>query len=393
MAGEQRDAASFVDGVAEQAMAALRGDDPVKAARLLREILQKAPGRLDLVHALAVTELRMGDAREALETARKGIVEAERLRDETASMMMPQLKLVEASAAEDLGDPAAALAAYDEILVHEPEQPRARQGRGHVLLAWGRVTEGLQALDAYIEDKADEPPFLQAAELFVDEVRRFVRDDIHPKEFLAAHRGSYVEMFDHYAEKMGKEGWIAEAARMMRDDDGKVVPIIPEGAAPYAAVRVDLVNPQSGQPGRIADQPMVVALADYPAVAQAPVVMTWPAGDWPFVVSICSQVPWNDLTVVVVPHGDPEVAARAIDAVVGDWYTAGFDGAFGSHDAGRLHEISDLEVGPAGVRFSVDCGRAALGAVDDLLRRLTVLHATQPLRCVHLGRGYPPAGA
>ena len=78
-----------------------------------------------------------------------------------------------------------------------------------------------------------------------------------------------------------------------------------------------------------------------------------------------------------------------LDPVVGDWYRAGFDGAFGSQDAGRLHEISDLEPIPGGVRFSVDCGRAELGAVDDLLRRLTVLHASHPLRCVLLGRGYP----
>lgn len=389
MAGA-RDAGNFVDGVAEQAMAALRGDDPVKAARMLREILAESPGRLDLVHALAVTELRMGDSRDALETARKGIAEAERLRDETASMMMPQLKLVEASAAEDLGDPAVALAAYDEILLHEPEHPRAKQSRGHLLLAWGRLTEGLRALDAYIEDKADEPPFLQAAELFVDEVRRFVRDDIHPKEFLAAHRGSYVEMFDHYAAKMAKEGWIAEAARMMRDDDGRVVPVIPEGAAPYAATRVDLVNPVTGQPGRVADQPMIVALADYPAVAQAPVVVHWPAGDWPFAVSVCSQVPWNDLSITIVPGGPIDLSAMAIDAVIGDWYTAGFEGAFGSHDAGRLHEISDLEVGTQAIRLSVDCGRASLAAIDDLLRRLTVLHASLPLQAVHFGRGYPP---
>lgn len=381
---------AFVDEVAERAMAALRGDDPVKAARMLREVLAESPGRLDLVHALAVTELRMGDAADALATARAGIAEAFRTQDETAAMMMSQLKLVEASAAEDLGMPEVAIAAYDAILEVEPEHPRARQGKGHAQIAWGKLREGLHSLDRYLEDKADEQPFLEAAELFVDDLRRFLRDDIHPKEFLAAHRGSYVEMFDHYAEKMAKEGWIAEAARMMRDEDGRVVPIIPEGARPYAAVRVDLVNPSSGQPGRIGDQPMLVALADYAPLAQAPVVVEWPSGDWPFRVAVCSQVPWNDLSVQITsPSGDSEALAAALDPVVGDWYRAGFDGAFGSQDAGRLHEISDLEPIPGGVRFSVDCGRAELGAVDDLLRRLTVLHASHPLRCVLLGRGYP----
>ena len=84
------------------------------------------------------------------------------------------------------------------------------------------------------------------------------------------------------------------------------------------------------------------------------------------------------------------MSALEIGAVIGDWYTAGFEGAFGSHDAGRLHEISDLEVGTQAIRLSVDCGRASLAAIDDLLRRLTVLHASLPLPAVHFGRGYPP---
>ncbi len=51
----------FVDNIAEQAMLALKGDDPQAAARSLRKLLKTAPDRLDLHHALAVTELRLGD--------------------------------------------------------------------------------------------------------------------------------------------------------------------------------------------------------------------------------------------------------------------------------------------------------------------------------------------
>lgn len=382
----------FVDNVAEKAMAALRAEEPENAARMLREVLRESPERIDLMHALAITELRLGDPTSALATARHAAEIAAKVQDETANMLMPQLKLVEAAACEDLGWAEGAAAAFREVLEHEEENPRARSGLGHLLISWGRLKEGLGELDRYLEDKQDEPQFMEGTEAFVDCTRAFIRDDIHPKEFLAAHRGSYVQMFDHFAEKMEAEGWIAEAARMARDEDGRVVPVIPDGARPYAAVRVDLVNPATGQPGRIGDQPMIVALAAYQPMAQGPVTIEWPPGDWPFRVSISSQCPWNDLTIAV-RLADVEAATPDLDAVVGDWYSAGFEGAFGSTLAGRLHEIGDFEPIPEGVRFSVDCGRAELGAVDDLLRRLTVLHGRHTILGVHFGRGYPPTHA
>lgn len=382
----------FVDNIAEQAMVALKGDDPEAAARKLRSLLRSAPERLDLHHALAITELRLGDPAEALKICAEAEALANEQRDERAGMIMPQLMLVKASAAEDLRAPEAAAAAYQTLLEHEPLNPRAKQGLAWLLLAWGRLDDGMKALEAYIEDKQDEPPYIEGAEAFLDSLRALVRNDIHPEEFLKAHRGSYCEMFNHYAEKMAEKGWIAEAARMTRTDEGELVPVIPEGARPYAAVRIDLVDPNTGQPGRVGEQPMMVALAEYQPLARAPVLVQWPARDWPFPLHVSSQCPWNDLSFSVRFADGSTDAVAALDPVIGDWYTAGYNGHFGSQDAGRFHEVSDLEpCGPGAVRVSIDAGRAEVSAVPDLLRRLTVLHGQHPIAAVLIGRGFLPA--
>jgi len=83
----------------------------------------------------------------------------------------------------------------------------------------------------------------------------------------------------------------------------------------------------------------------------------------------------------------------SLDGTMGDWYSAGFNGDFGSHDQGRFHSISDpMLSGPATVRYDIDCGRAEAGAVDDLLRRLDVLHSTHSIDAVLVGRGFIPGG-
>jgi hypothetical protein len=80
-----------------------------------------------------------------------------------------------------------------------------------------------------------------------------------------------------------------------------------------------------------------------------------------------------------------------LDPVIGDWYTAGFEGAFGTADAGRFHEIDDpMVVGDDTVVYHLDMGRAETSAVPDLLRRLLVLHGRRNIRSVVLGRGYAP---
>jgi hypothetical protein len=380
------------DDISAKAMQALRGDDPDLASRTLRKLLKEAPDRIDLLHALAVTELRRSNAAEAWQITMHAQEVAERLRDETAGTVMPQIVLVRAAACEDLHDATGAEAAYRLLLEHEPVNPRGTQGLGYLLIAAGRIQDGLAVLDRYIEDKQDESQFLEATQAFIDSVRKFVADDVHPREFLVGHRGSYVEMFDHYANEMEAKGWIAEAARMQRDPTGAVVPIIPDGARDYAAVLVDLVDPQSGQPGRIGEQPMVIALAEYQPLSRAPVVVAYPDRDWPFGVWVSSQVPWNDLSVQV-RFADPSTdAVAAFDPVLGDWYRDGFDGKFGTAEHGRFHEVSDITAnGPGCAHVTLDAGRAELACIDGLLRRLTILHGQHPIAHVLFGRGFLPS--
>jgi hypothetical protein len=274
------------------------------------------------------------------------------------------------------------------VLRDTPGQPRARQGYAHLLLAWGKMEDGIQELRTYVAEDRDENSFLDGAKGYADEVEDFVKKDIHAREFLVAHREAYVEMFNNYEGEQAKLGWIAEAARMMRNAEGKVVPSIPEGARPYAAVRVDLVDPKTSQLGQVGDQPFVVALADYQALARAPVSFVWRGH--PFTVRVSSQAPWDQMPISV--YFSRPGALDALDAVIGDWYTAGFDGRFGEPDGQRFHYISDPDPkrGGRGVTYDVDLGRARTEAIDDLLRRLSVLHGDHPIDQVLIGRGYLP---
>jgi hypothetical protein len=352
---------------------------------LLVEALESNPERLDLQYSLAVTQLDLGEPEVALPLILDAEKRARAMADESAAALLPQLVLARASALQDLDDAGGAEASFMELLTHEPDNPRARNGLGHLLLAWGEWDRGLTQLDEYLADGADAPEVLDATTSFVDAARRFRNRDLHPRNFLEAHRESYVEFFDHHAERMQSQGWWAEAARMIKDDGGNLVPRIPEGARPYAGIREDLVHPESGQPGLIGEQPMQVALADYEPLAMAPVLVDWPDTVFPFHVS--SQCPWNHLKLQVrMSRAD---AVDELDAVIGDWYRSGFEGAFGSNERGYFHQISPPhQAGPDRVAYHLDCGRADLGAIDDLLKRLDVLHARSPVMQLVLGRGY-----
>ena len=376
------------DPYADAALKALQEGDPDKARKALKRALKEAPHRLDLRHALAITLMRGGEISAALEQLNAALAAAREQADETAATMMPQLLLARAAACEDSYQPRAAEAAYREVLIHEAGNPRALQGLGHLLLAWGRLEEGLALLREYIAAGGDGPEYVDAAQGFISAVSRFVDEDLHPRNFLEAHRGSYVEFFDHHADRMEAQGWIAEAARMQRLPDGSIVPVIPDGARPYAAVRIDLVDPSTGQPGQVGDQPMVVALAGYEPLSQAMVLVDWP--ELPFPVWVSSICPWDQLPVQVLFGYDSD-PVEAIDPIIGDWYTAGYNGEYGDTDRGRFHYISDPErIGPRSVLYHVDCGRAELRSIDDLLKRLEILHAPYRIEAVLLGRGFLP---
>lgn len=378
---------STIEDLAHKALTALRDERPKDARELLSRAIAEAPERLDLRHALAVTHLQLGETLDALYRIQEVEDMAREVADEAAAALMSQIVLTRASVHEDMANPAEAEAAYREVLANEEGNPSALQGLGFLLCGWGRIDEGIVYIEAFAEAMEDSPEVAAGASAFSEAIAKFRRNDVHPREFLVAHRGSYCEFFDHHARQMASKGWIAEAARMKRDANGKVVPSIPEGARPYAAVRVDLVDPSSGQAGLVGDEPMLVSIVGYEPLAHAPCLFRAPSEG--FQVWISSQCPWNHL-VVQIRFQRPGAQADA-DLIIGDWYRAGWDGAFGTHDQGRFHSISDPEsMSPDSVAYNLDCGRAEVTATDDLLRRLVILHDRHPIQHVVFGRGYLP---
>ncbi len=381
--------------LAETALRKFTEGDPREARKLLMEALEVAPERPDLIHALGVVHLQLGEAELALPIIHEAVSRCEQMlaarpgESDQIGAMRDGFRLSLAAAHEDLDQPSEAEAAYRRVLADTPGQPRARQGLAHLLFARGDIDEGNRQLDLYIGEDRDENTFLDGAQAYRDDLERFYKNDIDPRELLVAHREAYCEMFDHYAQAQEAQGWIAEAGRMKRNDAGHVVPIIPEGARPYAAVRVDLVNPRTSEVGQVGDQPYVVALADYQALARAPAAIPWKKFE--FDVRVSTQVPWDQLPISVLferDGGGPE----ALDAVIGDWYTDGYNGTFGTRDGHRFHYVSDPEPkrGGRGVTYNVDLGRARSEAIDDLMRRLGVLHGAHPVRRMLIGRGFLP---
>ena len=379
----------MIDEVAEQALAALRSADPVETRKTLERLLKTHPERVDLRHAHAVTLLRLGEPGEALRHLNTAIAQAHEQQDERALTMMSQLHIARAAACEDMLQPAQAEQSYRAVLQHEPGHPRALVGLGHMLCSWGRAEEGLALLEEYVECGGDGPDFVTAEQGYIDSAKKFIADDIHPRAFLEAHHGVYVEFFDHHATRLEAEGWIAEAARMHRLADGTVAPIIPEGARPYAGIRLDLVDPNTGKAGQVAEGPMQAAVAGHEPLAQSMLLIRWP-DDYPFPVFVSSICPWNWLPIMVRIgyRSDP---IEAIDPAIGEWYQSGYDGAFGLPTRGRLHEISNPEaIETRAVMYYVDCGRADITAVDNLLQRLERLHAPYNIESVLIGRGFLP---
>ena len=373
--------------VVRAALEAVRGDDLEAASAALTAALTEHPDRLDLVHTLSVIALQSGQTERALTLIDGALAITQERKSTEDQALTPLLHLAQGAAHEEMNKPTEALNAYDKILASHPDHPLATQGKGHLQLAWGDLEAGMETLQHVVDCGQDDPRFIAATEKLIAGVRKFLADDLHPRNFVDAHQGSYLEFFNHHAEKTAADGWIAEAARMRQDESGQMVPVIAEGARPYAGTRVDLVDPSTGQAGLVGDQPMIVAIAGHEIISQAPIVFEWPGEDFPVWGS--SQIPWNLLNITIVFDGKD--AFDAADATIGDWYTAGYDGAFGSHDRGRFHSITDpTPLSAHAVRYDLDCGRAEPTAIDDLLKRLSVLNASHPIKGVLIGRGFAP---
>ena len=376
-----------MDTIAEKAIAAMHMEDTGEAMNAVSRLVAEAPERLDLRHSLATLFLRAGNYPAARETVEEALRMLAAAPPDTASTLRAPLLLLLANAQEEMALPREAEQSYLQLLDQEPGHSYARLRYGYLLVAWGRAREGVEIFEDYAARGEDDPDSLQAHRSLAEGIRAFMDSDTSPENFLRAHMECYVEEFDLLAAKMESQGWHAEAARMTRAEDGSLRPVIAEGARPYAGIRVDLVNPETMQPGRIGEAPLLVGLQGHEALAQLPVVTEWPGGH-PFPVYVSSQCPWNNLSIQIRMIGDPGERA---DGAVGAWYEEGFNGAFGTGTKGMLHEISEpVFPGPSCVAYYVDCGRAGLSAVDDLLARLGILHASHPLAAVLLGNGQLP---
>ena len=256
-------------------------------------------------------------------------------RDDTAATILTPLYLVDAEACEELYLLKEAEKNYTTILEQEPEHPYARQRYAYLLLANGRTKEGLSELDTYLEYGLDEPDSLEAHEKLVSGIKLYQNQDIHPKEFLHAHREAYVEAFDQIANKFGKQGWSFETAIGRQADDGSYELMVPKGSPAYATSRADAYNPSNGQQARIGEGqdggPLYVALADFEILAQMPFVDLWPGRI--FSVLVSSMCAWNHLPIHVRMVNATDI--QQLDSYIGDWYQEGFYGAARSQATGR----------------------------------------------------------
>lgn len=267
-----------------------------------------------------------------------------------------------------------------------PSVPEPYLQLGGLLLSTGQLDEGVAAYrDAAGVLSGDDQ---KAAEVMVAAIEAF-RESEHPGSvFLEAHAASYKDYFDQVAAAQAEHGWYAEAARMARGPDGEPVPIVADGARPYALTRVDLVNPADGTVSSVysEQEPMIVAVQGLEPLAEAPIVFPW--NDWPFPVGVCTRSPWHwlQITVQFEADGSDEELVGRVDELIGGWYLSGYNGEFGDKDSGRFHYIGDPELlGRRAVSYTVDLGRASYDAIGTLLKRLTVLHDTHPIERVQFG--------
>ena len=376
-----------LDLLIREAMEALNGGDPDTARTRLHAALEIDGNRPDLMHALGALELQRGAPGEARPLVERALTLLDSGAVPEAEAMRPHFQLSLATIAEAEDRPDLAEATYRQVLAADPRHAEALAGLGRLQLAMGATDAGLATLQVALATLTERGASAEADGIraFADAVTAF--GGRHPRELLEAHRNQYCAFFDHHAKQMEAKGWIAEAARMRRSEDGGIEPDLPPGARPYAAARIDLVDPSTGQGGLVGDQPMIVALPGLEPLARAAVVFPWP--ELPFELWVSSQCPWDHLPVqVLLEEGDP---LELVDPVIGRWYQVGFEGRFGSAKAGRFHFVSPPEQRSAtGIIYVLDLGRASLEAVEALVRDLEELHAEHPVRRVILGRGHLP---
>lgn len=371
-----------------QAIGEKRYDDAIAA---FGEAVRLAPDRPDIRHALGTAHLHRGDTGNAVEPLEAAVRLAEPFTAPEHQALKREFHLTLATVYQLLDRVGAARETLRGAIRRWPEEVGPYLQLGQLLLGACRPDEGCavygEAVDLLDRDQRE------SAKALVGAVRAFLESGHDSLAFLEAHGDSYRQYFDDVARAQQEQGWFAEAARMTRRDDGEVVPLLPEGARPYALERVDLVNPADGTVSSVysEQEPMVVAVEGLEPLAQVPV--TLPSKGFPFEVWVSTRAPWHWLPVVVQFRASAPFEERVgwVEPVIGSWYLAGFNGEFGDKDSGRFHYVTDPdELGTRGVTYVVDLGRAKWDAIPDLLRKLAVLHDRHPIARVLFGEGRVP---
>lgn len=343
-------------------------------------------GRPDLNHALGMAYLQRGEVGSAIPCLEKAVElsipydhpdHQAAKRDFHGNLAMAYRMADQTQSAMDL---------LRSCLEQWPDDVQLRVQLGQLLFAIGDLSEGLGVFDKLAAIEGLEAEHKLAAFALTGAVRAYLDADHEGKIFLEAHQESYKSYFDEVTAGPVSEGYYAEASRMARGPDGEVRPYLPEGARPYALIRVDIVNPANGEVGGVYSEqdPMIVALNGLEPLAQAPVVFPW--GGFDFEVGVSSICPWHWLTLLIELSERTDEALDALDAVIGDWYLAGYNGEFGEAETGRFHYITDPDpTGERSVAYNLDLGRASFDAIHTLLRRLTILHERYPITRVVFG--------
>lgn len=381
-----------LDDHARAGLKAIEDERFEDAIQAFEQALAIDPDRPDLNNALGMSHLHRGDAGNAIPHLQRACALAEPYTAPEHVNLKREFHLSLATAYQLMDRVAEARDTLRDLIRWWPDGIEVRLQLGQLLLGSCQLSEGLSVYREVGNDLDKEQR--KAAEALVGTIEAFLDSDHPASTFLLAHAESYRAYFDEIASTQAEHGWYAEAARMAVGEDGEPRPALPEGARPYAFMRVDLVNPSDGTVSGVYSEtePMVVALDGLDPLATVPILIPWEEAA-PFEVWVSSRCPWHWLSIVVQfrDGAPPEARTGWIDELIGGWYLAGYNGEFGEQESGRFHYITDPDpVGDRAVAYTVDLGRARYDAIPALLRRLTVLHDRHPVQRVLFGQGRLP---
>lgn len=383
-----------LDEHARAGMAALEEQDLEKAIEQFTKALEIDDSRPDITNLLGMCHFHRGEVQTSIPLLERSL-ELAAPYDAPEHQQMKyhwNLGLSTAYRADDrIAD---ARRVLEEAITTWPMQVEARLSLGQLLLESCLLDEGVEVYKQLSELESLDKDRRHAAGALAGAIRAFQESDHEASIFLVGHQESYKEYFDGVAKE--QEGWLAEAARMVRGEDGEPKPILAEGARSYAMQRVDLVNPADGEIAGVYSETdlLIVALRGLEPLAHVPIAFPWKGHSFPVWVS--SQCPWHWLELKVQfeePAETPEALVERLDPTIGDWYLSGYNGDFGEREEGRFHYISDPMIlrDQRSVAYVIDLGRASYQAIEALMGRMAVLHDHHPIRRMLLGRGRLPA--